>query len=131
MPITEEIQQTIEWFKKNLTSNDIVGKLQQAESLALNSYYLATLVADVNEQRNNLEYMYKTSLVSHQIQSKAGVSRSEIEAKEQYKALYKEYVEADNLYKRYSLLLHATENIINQVRQSNSYLKNEQRNSQM
>lgn len=125
MQVLIDIEKLVSWFKANAGSNDLVGKLQKAEELATTTYYLATLVADANDSRNTLEYMYKTSLVSHQMQSKQGVSRSEIEAKDQYKDLYKEYVSADNLYKRYSLLLHATENIINQVRQSNSFLKTE------
>lgn len=119
----------INFLKENNTSQNVSEKVQAVERLATNSYYLATMVADAYEEKNSTEYMWKSSVNSAVVMKGGAVGKAEIEAKDAYKDLYKKHLEADSKYRRMSLLLAQTNVIIEQTRQSISYLKQEMRHA--
>jgi hypothetical protein len=125
MKIFEDIRKDIEELKNLVNSNDLVTKLQVTERLAINCYYLSSVVADNYEESSNAEYFYKSSLSSAIANSNEGVAKSEAKAKVEFTDLHKDWVTADSLYKRSVLLLNAANVVIEQARQSISYLKQE------
>lgn len=127
MQILTEINKSIEWLKANITSSDLLGKSQEVDRLALNSYYLATLVADWHEKMNTSEYMYKSSIASFISSSDLSVAKADAAAKIAYKDMWSELVKNENMYKRLQLALAQANVIIEQGRQSISTLKQERR----
>lgn len=127
MQILTEINKSIEWLKANITSSDLLGKSQEVDRLALNSYYLATLVADWHEKMNTSEYMYKSSIASFISSSDLSVAKADAAAKLAYKDMWGELVKNENMYKRLQLSLAQANVIIEQGRQSISTLKQERR----
>ncbi len=123
--ILDEIMSDINWLRDNNTSNDLIGKLQTTDSLANKTYHLAYLVAEAYEDRNTSEYFYKTAVASHVVGATGGVSKAENEAKVKYKDMHKKYLDDDSRYRKLSLLLSKATIVIEQSRQSNSYLKKE------
>lgn len=127
MQILTEINKSIEWLKANVTSSDLLGKSQEVDRLALNSYYLATLVADWHEKMNTSEYMYKSSIASFISSSDLSVAKADAAAKIAYKDMWGQLVANENMYKRLQLALAQANVIIEQGRQSISTLKQERR----
>jgi len=127
MNILTEITKSVEWLKANISSNDLQGKLQETERLALNSYYLASYLADWHEKMNTSEFMYKSAISSSVANSKEGVAKSEALAKLTYKEMGEELIKNENTYKRLQLALNQANVIIEQIRQTNSALKQERR----
>jgi hypothetical protein len=123
--ILDEIMTDINWLRDNNTSNDLIGKLQTTDSLANKTYHLAYLVAEAYEKRNTAEYFYKTGVTSYIASATGAVGKAENEAKDKYKGLYKQYIDADSEHRKLSLLLSQATIVIEQSRQSNSYLKKE------
>lgn len=131
MKILDEIIQDIERLKAVNGQLDLNSGLEIQQRLASNSYFLATLVADASEARNNTEYMYKSSVNSFLVNykgEKLSEKRLEALAKEQYKELYKQLTSEENLFNRLTLILRQTNINIETLRQTNSQLKVEFRN---
>lgn len=124
-----EIAQDITSLKSMIHSPDLVGRLKIADRLSVNCWFLAEMVADAYEQSTTNEFLYKSALSGAVADATGGVAKSEAKAKSDYKSLHEEWVKADQLYKRYNLLLQAAYTIIEQYRSSNSYLKMEYGNS--
>lgn len=127
MQIISEIEKSISWLKQNITSNDLQGKSQEVDRLALNSYYLANLVADWHEKMNTSEFMYKSAIASFVHNSKESAVKADAAAKLQYKDMWEEMVKNENMYKRLQLILAQSNVVIEQGRQSISTLKQERR----
>lgn len=127
MNILTEINKSIEWLKSNISSNDLLGKSQEVDRLALNSYYLATLVADWHEKMNTSEFMYKSAIASFVHNSTLAVAKADAAAKLQYKDMWEELVKNENMYKRLQLTLAQANVVIEQGRQSIATLKQERR----
>lgn len=125
----QDIISDIEWLKANNGSNDLYQRLQVSERLAVNSYYLATMVGEAYEKRNTSEYFYKTAVSSFMANSDLSMSKSESVAKDRYKDMLKEHLDADSYYKKLALLLQQVTIVIEQTRQTNSQLKNEMRHA--
>lgn len=125
----EEITKNIEWLKKNSSSNDLVGKLRVAEELATNSYYLATLVGDAYQEKNSTEFFWKSAVNTDVALTTGPTGKNEALAKDKYKHLYKEHLDADSKYRRLALLMSQTNTVIEQVRQTCSFLKQEYRHN--
>ena len=124
----EQINKTVTELKNLSGSTDLVTKLKLAEELAAESYYLSEMVAVAYENMNTAEYFWK-SVISTAIAKTTGpVSKAEAVAKDTHKNLYKEYLDADSRHKKLYLLLSATNTLIEQARQSCSFLKQEYRN---
>lgn len=125
MGIIQEITETIKWLEVNVTSQNLVEKLQRTESLAIKTYTLASAVAEAYQARNDAEYLYKTSLSSAVALNDGAVAKTEAKAKHDYKHIYEQQVKADNQYKRLSLLLSQANLVVEQMRQGLSHLKKE------
>lgn len=126
MNIINEILQDVELLKSTNGQLDLATGLITQQRLATNSMYLATQVADAADSRNTLEYMYKSSINSYLVNykgEKLSEKRLEALAKEQYKGLYQQLTEAENLFQRLSLVLRQTNINIETLRQTNSQLK--------
>lgn len=127
MMILTEIQKSIEWLKANISTNDVIGKSQEVDRLALNSYYLATLVADWHEKMNTSEFLYKSAIASFVHNSTLAVAKADAAAKLQYKDMWEEMIKNENMYKRLQLTLAQANVVIEQGRQSIATLKQERR----
>lgn len=131
MNILNEIVSDIEQLKAVNGQMDLNSGLELQQRLASNSYFLATMVADATEARNNTEYMYKSSVNSFLVNykgEKLSEKRLEALAKEQYRELYKQLTEEENILARLTLILRQTNVNIETLRQTNSQLKAEFRN---
>lgn len=129
MNIINEILADIELLKSTPGALDLQTGLEVQQRLAGNSMTLATLVADATEERNNAEYMYKTSLNSFVVNYPEKLSEKKLEAlaKEEYKTFYRDLVDKENLLQRLTLILRQTNINIETLRQTNSQLKVEYR----
>lgn len=131
MNIIEEILADIRVLKDSLNINLPQG-LEIQQRLAANSMFLATSVGDAAKDRNELEYMYKSSVNTFMVTykgEKLSEKRLEALAREQYKGLYKDLTDAETLYNRLTLILRQTNVNIETLRQTNSQLKVEYKSS--
>lgn len=129
--IIDEILADVQTLKDSLNINLPQG-LEIQQRLAANSMFLATLVADAARDRNELEYMYKSSVNTFMVTykgEKLSEKRLEAQAKEQYKGMYKDLTAAETLYNRLTLILRQTNINIETLRQTNSQLKVEYKNT--
>lgn len=129
MELLEAINVDIQALKKLSGSNDISGRLVISERLAINSYYMASLVGEAYEEKNSAEYYWKSSVNSHVASSTGATGRAEIVAKETYKDMFKSYQDADSKYRRISLLMNQLTVLLETERQNLSYLKQEMRHA--
>ena len=129
MNILNEILADIELLKSTPGALDLQTGLEVQQRLAANSMTLATMVADAAENRNNAEYMYKTSLNSYMVNYPDKLSEKKLEglAKEEYKMFYRDLVDKENIFQRLTLILRQTNINIETLRQTNSQLKVEYR----
>lgn len=129
MNILNEILADIDLLKSTPGALDLQTGLEVQQRLAANSMTLATMVADAAEERNNAEYMYKTSLNSYMVNYPDKLSEKKLEAlaKEEYKMFYRDLVDKENILQRLTLILRQTNINIETLRQTNSQLKVEYR----
>src|SRR5690606_11181159 len=127
MSIIQQIEQNLKWLSQNVNSQDVSAKLQKVEELSHNCYYLSDLVGEAHEAKNDAEVLYKTSVDSYVANAEGSQSRAEVKAKELYKDSFIAWKKAENIYKKYQLKLSAAGVVIEQVRQTCSYLKQEKR----
>lgn len=106
-------------------SQDLVGKLQAADDLAKLSYYLAHETALAHENKNRAEFRYKSALSRYEATAEGSAAKNAVKAKHENTELYRNFMEAENVYRRMSLVLAQTNVVIEQTRQSISYLKKE------
>lgn len=123
------IDNNIRELKALINSPDLTAKLALVEELAQNCYYLSAMVADAHEAMLTSEFLYKSAVTGEVAVATGGVSKAEAKAKHQYKSLYENMIRADAAYTRYNLLLRAANTVIDQTRQSISYLKIEYSNT--
>jgi hypothetical protein len=128
MTIIEEIKQNIEELKSLVYSDDITAKSQSAEMLATRCCNLAFMAADAYEKSSNAEYLFKSAVDQEVAYGTGAVANKTAKAKADNKVLHQDWITNDALYKRCSLLLAASNTLIEQTRQSVSNLKREMGN---
>lgn len=106
-------------------SQDLVGKLEVTERLAILSYRLAHEVGEAHGNKNMAEFRYKSALSKYEATTDGAVSKNAVKAKHENRELYRNFIEAENVYRSMSLILAQTNVVIEQARQSISYLKKE------
>lgn len=125
MNIIEDISLDIQ-RARTLASQDLVGRIELAEKIAVKLWYLSEEVGRAHADANTAEYFYKSALSSFESSYTGPVSKGTILAKETHKSLYKEAVDAENYYQKIKFLRDAGWLVVEQLRQSCSFLKQEQ-----
>jgi hypothetical protein len=120
-----EIRVLIEELNQTAGNNDLSRKLEIGDKLATYNWNLAEYVGEVYGQANDLEYDYKMSVIREVNKLGGGYQAKEAIAKEKFADLYKLLTEKQNLLKRLTLLHQQTNIVIEQLRQTNSFLKQE------
>lgn len=123
MKILNDIQTQID--RLNPDDQDLVSRLEVAEKLAIMSYTLSREVGDAHAAKNLAEYKYKSSLSTYEASNEGAVAKVAAKAKDFHKELYRDMIEKENLYRQLNLLLTQVNVIIEQVRQTSSFLKKE------
>lgn len=114
---------------RSLASQDLVGRIELAEKIAIKLWYLSEEVGRAHGDANTAEYFYKSAITTYEAGFQGPVTRGTILAKEDNKDLYMKMVEAQNYYKKIQLLRDAGWLVVEQLRQSCSFLKQEQYDS--
>jgi len=106
-------------------SQDLEGKMRNTEDLATLSYTLAHDVGIAHAEKNMAEFRYKSALYKYESTTEGAANKNAVRAKHENKELYRNFIEAENVYRSMSLILAQTNVVIEQARQSISYLKKE------
>lgn len=122
MTVLEEVENIISELDG---SQDLVGKMDAVERLAILSYHLAHETANAHEDKNRAEFRYKSALTKYEATAQGSAAKNAVNAKHENIELYKNFMEAESVYRRMTLILAQTNVVIEQVRQSISYLKKE------
>jgi hypothetical protein len=125
MDIINEIRKDITTLKTLVNSPDLPSRLELADRIAINNFYLADMVAEAYEASAMAEYLWKSSVEADKATSTEGIGKAESKAKHSHRELYETAVKADALHKRYDLLFKSAIGIVEQMRSSNSHLKKE------
>lgn len=128
MEINRQIQNLIDELMDDRNSQDLVGLIDKTKKLAGLSYTMATFVGDYAQAKNDAEFLYKSS-VNRFIQRGTGAkNKLEVDAKIEYEELEKTWIQAENSYQKFKLKLAQINAILDQMRQTISYLKEEKKN---
>lgn len=125
MQILDTIRNGIEEVRE--AKGDLVLLQEKTLELSVQSYYLAALVADWHESSNNAEFYYKRAVEGDVANNQGPISRAEYQAKHRFANLNEDYRSAENTYKRLQLALAQCNVVIEQARQTISYLKTEKK----
>lgn len=125
MLILGEIRVRIEELNRTAGNNDLPRKIKLGDELATYNWNLAEEVGNIHAEANDAEYEYKMAVIREVNLGTGGYQNKEAQAKAKYADLYKVMIDKQNLYKRLSLLHQQTNIVIESLRQSNSYLKQE------
>lgn len=123
--ILGEIKVRIEELNRTAGDNNLPRKIKLGDELATLNWNLAEEVGQAHADANDAEYDYKMAVIREVNTTTGGYQNKEALAKAKFAGLYKNMIEKQNLYKRLSLLHQQTNIAIEQLRQSNSYLKQE------
>src|SRR5688572_12133546 len=93
-------------------SQDLAGKLAQTEELAILSYRLAHEVGEAHAEKNMAEFRYKSALAKYEATTEGAVSKNAVKAKHENKELFRNFIEAENVYRSMSLILSQTNVVI-------------------
>jgi len=128
MDINQQINKLVEELMADRATQDLDSLVENARKLSGLSLNLATAVGDYHAARNDAEYMYKTSVDSHVINNKEGaISLKEKIAKDANKEIWKMWVNAENKYVSMKLKLAQVNAILDQIRQTVAYLREEKK----
>lgn len=124
-----EINRIVGALKSLNHSNDLDGRWRNAELLAANNFYLSEKMTEARTARNLAEYNYNAACSLSEAMYTGPVTKAKAWAKNENKALYKEYLDADGYYHRVAGIFEANKGVLESIRQSVAVLRNEQRNS--
>ena len=132
MHIINEIRKSLEWYKNNLTSQDVDMFIKLRDKLAINSFYLAELVADQKLDYNK-DYFMRQISVSKSVQTMVKNGMSVTQAKNDAIAInekiyLKEQESEANAY-RMDLLIRQVNRVLDALGQKISYLRKEAEHS--
>lgn len=120
--VLDEVTQLIQELDN---SQDLVGKMEAVERLAILSFHLAHETANAHEDKNRAEFKYKSALAQYEATTDGAVAKNAVKAKHENKELYRNFMDSESVYRRMSLVLAQTNVVIEQARQSISFLKKE------
>jgi hypothetical protein len=123
--ILGEIRTLVEELQATAGNNDISRKVEIGERLSTYNWFLAEEIGNIHSDANTAEYRYKTDLVRRVNALDGPQGSKESRAKEELSGLHKDMVDKQNLLKRLTLLFQQTNVVIEQNRQTVSYLKKE------
>lgn len=124
-----EIRTLVEELNASAGSNDLARKIEIGDKLATFNWLLAEMVGDVYSEVNTLEYEYKVNFARKINKMQGSVNAKENVAKEELAADAQKLAEKENLLKRLTLLHQQTNVVIDQNRQSCSFLRVEMKQS--
>jgi hypothetical protein len=128
MKIVEDIGMDIA-KAKSIGATDLVGRIDLAERIAVKLWYLSEEVGNAHSASNTAEFFYKSAVTSYEASFQGAVSKGAVLARDTHKDLYHQSIDAENYYQKIRFLRDAGWLVVEQLRQSCSFLKQEQYDS--